>query len=276
MSLDDLPLDRPADPAPPPPPRSATASAARWIVVGLGGVAAGALLTFWWMSRAQPTPTLPAPTTATDVAVGANRPKRQSIDLPSLDQSDTWLRDLVGALSAHPTLARFLATPAVIRGSTLAIVQIGDGKTPSVPLKALQPGSRIMLQTGTNRIDPASYARWDGATAALTSIEPAAAAQLYVNIKPLLDQAYQELGHAGGDFDEAVVRAIETLADTPVAADPAVVRRPNYVEHEDGTLRALPPVQKQFLLIGPANQKKILTWLRQIAASLELKVQSSR
>lgn len=275
MALDDLRLDRPADPASRFPPRS-TASPVRWIVVAFGGVAAVALLTFWWLSRAQPTTTMPAPTTATDVAVGSNRPKRQPIDLPTLDQSDTWLRDVVTALSQHPTLARFLATPAIIRASALAVVQIGDGKTPSVPLKALQPGSSIALQTGAGRIDPASYSRWDGATAALTSIDPAAAAQLYVDMKPLLDQAYQELGHPGGDFDQAVIRAIETLSDTPVVIDPAVTRRPNYVEHDDAALRALPPVQKQFLLIGPANQKKVLAWLRQVAAQLELKVQSSR
>ena len=41
------------------------------------------------------------------------------------------------------------------------------------------------------------------------------AAQLYVNVKPLFDQAYIELGHQGGDFDTAIVRAIEALGDTP-------------------------------------------------------------
>ncbi len=37
------------------------------------------------------------------------------------------------------------------------------------------------------------------------------------------------------------------------------------------TLRALPPVQKQFLLIGSDNRAKVLGWLKQFAASLELK-----
>ena len=108
---------------------------------------------------------------------------------------------------------------------------------------------------------------------ALTSVSSTEAAQLYVNVKPLFDQAYIELGHPGGDFDTAIVTAIATLADTPrVEGDPVLQRRTGYFEHDDMALRALPPVQKQFLLIGPENRAKTLTWLKQFAAALDLKV----
>jgi hypothetical protein len=70
MAFDDLPLERTtehADPEPPPPPPSFL----RWVVVALAGVLAGALLMFWWMNRAQPTPAAPSSPTAKDVAVGS-------------------------------------------------------------------------------------------------------------------------------------------------------------------------------------------------------------
>ena len=93
-----------------------------------------------------------------------------------------------------------------------------------------------------------------------------------MNVKPLFDQAYIELGHPGGDFDTAIVRAIGMLDDVPVHAEPPqLLRRTNYLEHEDAALRALPPVQKQFLLIGPENRRRVMEWLRQVAATLELK-----
>jgi hypothetical protein len=274
MALDDLPLNRP--PASPGnlPPRGA--SPARWIVAALVGLAAGALLTFWWMNRARPGNAAPPPTAATDVPVQSGRPTRQPINLPSLDASDALLRDLVSALSRHPTLARFLATPGLVRAATLAVVQIGDGRTPATPLAALKPGSSFGISgTGpSGRIDPATFARWDNATAALTSINAADAAQLYVNVKPLFDEAYIELGHPGGDFDTAVVSAIEMLADTPALPDDAVVlRRRGYFEHESDALRTLPPVQKQFLLLGPANRQKVMAWLRQFADTLDLKLE---
>jgi hypothetical protein len=274
MAFDDLHLDRSGEPAaldvqtPPPSPW-------RWVIAAVAGIAAGAALTFWWMSRSLPETATPAPTTATDVAVGSNRPERQPMDLPSLDVSDRFIAGLVSALSQHPTLARMLATPGLVRSTTLAVVQIGQGRTPSDPLKLLRPPSRVgIVGTASGRVDPKSYPRWDNAVGALTSIDPADAAQLYVNVKPLFDQAYVELGNPGGDFDTAVIRAIGTLADTPDRTDaPVLVRKTNYLEFDDPELRALPPVQKQFLLIGPENRQRVMAWLRQVAANLDLKVE---
>jgi hypothetical protein len=184
---------------------------------------------------------------------------------------------MVAALSQHPVLARLLATKGIVRGATLAVVQIGDGKTPSTPLAVLRPGSRLQIlgpATGpTGRIDPASYGRWDGPTSALTSVDPIHAAQLYVNVKPLFDQAYQELGHPNREFEEAITRAIRTLEDTPqLRADPTLARRTSYFEHEDAALRSLLPVQKQLLLVGPDNRRRIMQWLKQLATNLDLKI----
>ena len=92
---------------------------------------------------------------------------------------------MVAALSQNPVLARLLATRGLVRGATLAVVQIGDGKTPASPLAVLKPATRLQIQgPATGRIDPASYARWDAATSALTSVDPIHAAQLYVNGHP--------------------------------------------------------------------------------------------
>ena len=272
MAFEEIPLDRsgqraPIDEPPPAPSRW------RWVAVALAGVVAGGGLVYWWMSRAQPETATPAPTIATDVAVGSNRPQRQPMDLPSLETSDRFLAGLVAALSQNPVLARLIATPGLVRASTLAVVQIGQGRTPADPLKVLRPVMRLsIVGTSAGRVDPKGYARWDPIVAALTSVSPDDAAQLYVNVKPLFDQAYIELGHPGGDFDAAVVAAIDMLDDAPAQAEPPqLLRRTNYLEHEDAALRALPPVQKQFLLIGPDNRRRVMAWLHQVAGKLELR-----
>ena len=237
-------------------------------------IALAALLALWWMSRARPGTATPTPTAATDVAVGTNRPKRQPLDLPALDTSDGFLRDMVATLSQHPLITHLLATDSIVRNTALAVEQIGNGRTPAIPLKMLRPSSRLAVVGGeTGRVDPRTYARWDGATTSLVSINPGDAAQLYVNVKPLFDEAYRELGHPNGDFDASIVRAIEMLNDTPTStADPELLRRPGYYEHADATLRSLPPVQKQFLLVGPDNRQKILAWLKRFASALDLKI----
>ena len=275
MPFDDLPLGQTNVASPGLEPEAPPPSPTRWVVVGALAVVAGSLLALWWISRAKlDTATIP-PTTATDVAVRSNRPKRQPIQLPSLDGSDLLLREMVAALSHHPMLARLLATDGLVRSATLAVEQIGDGRTPAEPLRPLRPAARLaILGTESGRIDPKSYARWNGPTASLTSVNPADAAQVYVNVKPLFDQAYRELGHPKGDFDDAIVRALATLTATPpLSTDPELLRRPGYYEHADPTLRSLLPVQKQLLLVGPDNRQKIMDWLTRLATSLDLKIQ---
>ncbi|HUF46383.1 MAG TPA: DUF3014 domain-containing protein [Vicinamibacterales bacterium] len=278
MAYDDLPLEH-ARAGPDGPGTPSRPSILRWILVVVVAMATGGLLTFWWMNRTRPEPASPAPIPATDVPITANRPVAAELVLPPLADSDTFLRDLVAALSNHPMLARLLATRDLVRSATLAVVQIGDGKTPASPLSALRPATRVEVagvpapDSPTGRVNPESYARWNGAVAALVSVDPADAAQFYVNVKSLFDEAHRELGQ-GDDFDAAIVAAILMLAATPEpAGDPLLLRRPGYLEHDDARLRSLRPVQKQFLLVGPDNRRQVLGWLRQVARRLDLRVQ---
>lgn len=271
MALNDLPLrDGPTGPPPVPPPTST--SPLRWAALGVVALVAGAALAFWWMTRAQPGDPLPAPTMATEAVRSAGRPVRQPIELPALDASDALLRQLIGVLARHPQIARLLATDGLVRRITLSVDQIGDGRTPSVPLATLRPTSRLAVGDG-NILDVRTYERWDASVTALTAINPGEAAQLYVNLKPLFDSAHADLGHPSADFDTALVRAFDVLLATPhPVAPPRLLRRPGYFEHEDAALRALKPVQKQFLLVGPDAQRQVTNWIRRFAAALELRL----
>src|SRR5262245_12125925 len=120
---------RPRPPRGSVPHRTTFSSPLRWILLGLAAAAAGVVLTLWWLSRAQLDPATPAPTTATQVPVTAERPSPQAINLPPLEDSDTLLRDLISALSKHPMLAWILVNKSLVRSAVLAVVQIGDGVT---------------------------------------------------------------------------------------------------------------------------------------------------
>jgi hypothetical protein len=273
MAFDDLPLSRP--PAPEPPARRPSqSSTSRWVIVGAGTVVAGVALTLWWMSRAQPPAVIPSPTSPTNPTTESRRPKPQPLQLPSLPDSDAMLREAAVTLSRNPLLARLVATRGLVRNATLAIVQIGDGKTPAAPLGVLRPPVRLQIagqQSG--RVEAASFARWEAATSALLSVPPSDLARVYVNVKELFDEAYRDLGYPNGDFDVALSKAIRVIVTTPPAPpDMILLRREGYFEHVDSTLGSLQPVQKQLLLFGPTNQARVQSWLRQLAAALELKI----
>jgi hypothetical protein len=246
----------------------------RWAVLAAIALAAGAGLTYWWMTRARPSgPALP-PTVAADSARTSSRPQPEPMDLPSLDASDLMFRELVGVLSRNPQLARLMAGDGLVRRAVVAVNQIAEGRTPSAQLTALRPPTRLaILGTDEGAIDPRTYQRWDGAVGALTSVNPAEAAQLYVNVKPLFDAGWAELGHPDGNFDTAITQAIDMLITTPLPpADPVLLRRPGYYEHVDPVLRGLRPVQKQLLLVGPESRVRLDRWLRSFAAALDLPI----
>jgi hypothetical protein len=231
-------------------------------------------LYFWWLTRQPAIPSTPPPTTATDVAVGTNRPKPQPIELPALDASDALVREFVTTLSHHPQLARFLATKGLIRAAVLTVETIGDGRTPATPLQVLRPPTRLAILGGeSGKIDPAAYVRWESNVGALTSIPPRDAVQLYVNLKPLFDAAYADLGHPGGNFDDSLTRAIKMLLSTPEPAEePVLLRRAGFFEHADAQLRALKPVQKELLLLGPERRQAVRNWLIAFAGAADLKI----
>jgi Protein of unknown function (DUF3014) len=272
MAFDELPLNRPPDPEPRRVRGASSSSTARWLIVGAGLVVAGSMLALWWLSRAQPPTVIPAPVTVSDPKQAERRPWRQPLELPPLAGSDDTLREFVRQLSRDPLLARLLATRDLVRSMTLAAVQIGDGRTPAASFAPVRPSLRLETSPG-GKVEPANFERWGSAVRALQSIPARDAAQVYVNVKPLFDQAYRELGYPQGDFDAALVKAIRMLNATPDAAgDLMLLRREGYFEHEDPSLRSLPPVQKQLLLLGPDHRRVVLSWLRQFADALELKV----
>lgn len=274
MAFDDLPLERTTPPSPlrdysnPPGP-------SRWIVAIAAIIVAGSALALWWIIRERPEAAIPAPTPTTAAAVATHRPSRQPVDLPALDASDGAIREMAAVLSRNPLFERLLATKDLMRNTALVVQQIGDGRTPVEPLAVLAPSTHLaIIGQDSGRIDPASYARWAPATGALVSIQPKDAAQLYVNVKLLLDEAYRDLGHPNANFDDAIVLALQTLFSTPNAPpDAEILHRPDGFEYVDPALRALRPVQKQFLLIGPDNRRQIETWLRAFASNLDLKVE---
>lgn len=99
------------------------------------------------------------------------------------------------------------------------------------------------------------------------------AAQLYVNLKPLFDQA-GHLGHPNSDFDASLTRSVKMLLDTPEPTDePVLMKRALDFEHGDPTLRSLRPVQKQFLLLGADRRARVRAWLTAFSAALDLRLQ---
>jgi len=262
--LDDRPLVRPplAADINRGPPRSARSHVPIIIIAVVGLVAGG--FGAWWWSRGRHAPAAGPVTAASEATIAG--PAKSSRPLPPLDEMDTFLRALLGALSSHPELARWLATDNLIRQLANGIDHVSRGASPAPDLRVLRPQGIFEVSRGRDRmaIDPKSYRRYDGLAAAMASLDARAAAE-----------AYRALGRTEGGVDQAVSVALQVLIDTPQVTEPVrVVPGPGATyAYADDDLEALHPVQKQLLRMGPANLARVQTRLREIKAAIETRAQ---
>lgn len=201
----------------------------------------------------------------------------EDLELPPLGESDPLVRQLVGALSAHPRIAAWLATDQLVRNFTSILVAIGDGRSPSRQLSRLQPpGEFVAIEDGSRaQINPASYRRYDEYADAIAGLDPQSTAKLYATLKPRLQEAYVELGHPAEDVDRAMERAFRQLLETPIPErEVGLVPKGGLWEFEDPKLRGLTPAQRQFLRMGPRNMRLVKAKLRELAPLMGLDVPS--
>ncbi len=207
---------------------------------------------------------------AADGFVAATGEESQDEGLPSLNDSDDWLRERLAA-----TALPWLAESELVRTSATVLANAAEGKVPRKFVEFLAPEGEftVIAQSGRLGVDPASYARYDPFVASLTSLAPARAAAVFELVEPLLAEALRELG---GDASgvvasprELAYEALEVALATPMGTVDAALVRPKVIyKYADESLEKLAPLQKQLLRMGPDNLRKVRFWLEDFGAQL--------
>jgi hypothetical protein len=279
IDLNDLKLER-SDEAPVALPPQRSPNYSLWVaaIVAVIAVAGGA-----WYITSQRRPSSPpaavkepAAPPATVPAPSPDKPlvEAADIDLPPLPQTDPIVRELVGRLSSHPTVAAWLTTKGLVNNFTVVTLNIAEGRMPAQFLRPIAPRGRFRItQSGELFVDPRSYDRYNLHADAIAALDSVGTASLYLTLKPRISDAYRELGYPDSDFDRVLERAIGVLLQTP-SLDEKVALQPKGVTYayRDPKLESLSPAQKQLLRLGPRNSELIRRKLEEIAALLRLKL----
>jgi hypothetical protein len=225
------------------------------------------------------------PGTATTPAVSAPAPsvtprasgplvEAETIALPSLSQTDALVRQLVVKLSSHPKALQWLATNGLIENFTVATLNVSEGKTPVIHWPTLAPKARFSVANTPRGVmlDAKNYRRYDEYAAAISGLDPAGTARLYLTLKPRIIDAYRDLGYPEGDFDPVLERALGVLLATPPLPEGDLALREKVITWKfvDPNLESLPPAAKQLLRMGPDNMRTVQAKLREIAVQLGL------
>lgn len=262
--FDDLKLEKTPAPPPPPQPRWIPILAVVVLVLALGGV--------WYYLRQRPEPETDAGQRPAVPAAGQGRiAEPQPVDLPPLDESDAFVRDLVGGLSQHPVIMSLLATDGLIRTFAVSMLNIADGDTPTRHLNTIKPDRTFGVRKQRTRttIDPASYERFDTHAAAISGLDAAGVGKAYNTLKPRLQEALREVAGPNADIDRTMERAIVELLGAPVVeGDIAVVPEIVGYSYADPALASLSRAQQQLVRMGPQNTRRVQQKLREVAAQL--------
>ncbi|MCH9647101.1 MAG: DUF3014 domain-containing protein [Deltaproteobacteria bacterium] len=258
------------------PPPEKKGKGPLWVVVILLLLLGAGGLAYFYLRQPPPPPplseiTLPQPEPEPAPQLPPMEEAKEEIDLPPLEESDSFLREAVSNLSAHPQLAKWLVTEGLARRFVVVVDNLAEGVSPRVHLPFLGPkGSfQVVEEAGEVRVDPVSFQRYDTVTDAFTSLDLAGTTELYDQLEPLFQEAYEELGYPDRAFHGTLVKAIDHLLATPVpTGDEVLAQKVLTYDYSDPRLAGLSPAQQQLLRTGPDNVRRIQAKLRQIRGSI--------
>ncbi|MDN3653180.1 DUF3014 domain-containing protein [Thalassotalea ponticola] len=193
------------------------------------------------------------------------------VDLPELDNSDDFIMQELKQISVSKSLLSLILSDDLIRRSAVVIDNFarGDIAYKHLPLKPLDSKYQVVEQDNDApvfNVNRQNWERYQQYIDLFLSFEPEQLVATYQNVRPLLVNAYAELGYSEQDFERAVQACLQRILDAKVASGREVLIQPKVVyTYQDSELESLPDADKLLLRLGPEN----LMQLKAIALELD-------
>ncbi len=244
-----------------------------------------AALTFYWLEINRPRP-LPEPATSpTVVEPLVDEPRKplhpfpriespegpggELVPLPSLDQSDEYLKLALADVLGSQTLAEMLAETELIARIVATVDNLPREHVAERirPIAGL-PGPFNVEASSINdefTISPDSYLRYDLLVDLVTNADLNELTEVYGRFYPLFQKAYVELGYPNAYLNDRLVAVIDHLLTTPVVQDPISLVRPHVLyEFADMDLESLSSGQKLLIRMGNEHTTRIKATLSEL------------
>ncbi|WP_019613397.1 DUF3014 domain-containing protein [Psychromonas ossibalaenae] len=193
-------------------------------------------------------------------------------ELPPLNNSDSLALTSAQQLSPLPEYAPILGDQDIIRNFVVFIDNFSSGELLSNFSPLAKPGEHFSVVKRDNEIylDEQSYHRYDIYVDIINSMDIDYAITQYQRLKPLFDEAYQEIGYPENAFDSTLYDAIDKVLNAPVIREPIKLIAPSAMyKFADPELEALSSADKLMIRMGPNNILKLRSKLQQIQIALD-------
>jgi hypothetical protein len=207
-----------------------------------------------------PTPAATPAATPTVKPTAQTKTVMKPPQLPPLDNSDDFVRDRMLLIKHKPELQTWLNTDDLLRRSASYLDGLARGNTLSnvFPLTAPQGSFAVHKDGETIWLNAGNYERYDSTVGVLTSFNMKSMGQLFHFMRPLLENAFAEMGYRPRQMDGIILQAIDNILATPIIVEPIRLTRDSVAyKFADPELEALLPIQKQLLRTGPENTQRL-------------------
>jgi hypothetical protein len=185
--------------------------------------------------------------------------------------SKVLVHDLVGGLSDDPRIQKWANEPDVLHRWVSATQLFLEGDSPRALLGFLRSPQPFTTVVHLDRIvaSPKTEHRYDSLVQALQSIDPVRAAEVYLQLRPYAQAAFNEIGQRGQSFDVQLRTALTRLGETAVPTEQPELRlRGAIYEYVDPKWEGMTAGQKTLLRMGEANARALQNWTADFLAAL--------
>jgi hypothetical protein len=267
---DDSPYVKPREPS----------SSPWWLWVLMIVLIGGGIGYYFWKQEQQPpasqepAPPLAAPQPAPPDAP-AQKPEEPAVrypvptaeetpskPLPSLQNSDPMLRESIVGLLGRKAFEAMVRPKDLVRNIVATIDNL-PRETAPMQVRPLEP------VRGRFTPDAKNAARYAAHVKVLESMNSRALVSRYVEMYPLFQQAYAELGYPNRNFNDRLVEAIDDLLAAPELSAPAELEQPKVLyQFADPELEQRSAGQKVMMRMGADNARRVKAKLREIRREL--------
>ena len=180
--------------------------------------------------------------------------------LPKLDNSDDFIRERLLLINNKKEFSKWIKTDDLLRRTASYADGLSNGVLLSkiFPLTAPEGKFATHSSDGSIWLNAGNYERYDRSINTLTSLPMDSMAKMFHFARPLLENAFSEMGYNPRQMDGIILQAIDVILATPIVAEPIRLSRDSVVyKFADPALESLLPLQKQLLRTGPENTKRI-------------------
>ncbi|WP_448568730.1 DUF3014 domain-containing protein [Thalassotalea ganghwensis] len=202
-------------------------------------------------------------------------PEPVTIQLPSLAESDDWIRDKLPQVTWRKELLKLIIDDDMIRRFVVFTDNFARGNVVYEHSLLVSPAVKFTAKEVIS--DDVTQLVWDDDITnrfslyvdLLRTLDSDLLVQWYFELKPLLDEAYAELGYPDEEFTLVLHDAITRVLDMEIPKEPIELVRPSVMyKFKDSSLERLPDADKLLLRIGRDNLLVIKSVLLEINEKL--------